>query len=328
MGLDSECDLVVDDEKGAAAAALRADLLAEHLGTDAEAVAETIDERGLLAAIRAHQGNGRSLERLDIEPGDYEDLVEPIAHIADLEKPIEIPPPRDKKANDRGILRVLTSRAAGRFFLAALVLGVIGWGIWAAVQSGQTLDPWALLAILREQASRPLAPLIVIPAFVAGSILIAPVTGMIALCALLFTPWVASLTAIAGTLAATLVNYQIGHHLGKAVESRAPRGLIERMRTLGRSADVWSLAGLRLIPVAPFAIVNLLAGTAHVPLRPFLLGTLVSMGPGIVLICYSVDRARAALAGEPLFDPWILAVIIGAGVALIGLRIWQKRSNK
>ncbi len=97
------------------------------------------------------------------------------------------------------------------------------------------------------------------------------------------------------------------------------------MRTLGRSADTWSLAGLRLIPVAPFSIVNLLAGTSHVPLRQFLLGTLLAMGPGIVLICFSVDRARAALAGEPLFDPWILAVIIGAGIALVGLRIWQKR---
>jgi uncharacterized membrane protein YdjX (TVP38/TMEM64 family) len=220
---------------------------------------------------------------------------------------------------------LLTSPSAGRFFLAALVVGVIGWGIWTALQGGQSLDPKALLAILRERASHPLAPVIVIPAFIAGSIVIAPVTGMIALCALLFTPWVASLAAIAGTLASTLVNYEIGRHLGKAVERRAPRSLLDRMRALGQSADTWSLAGLRLIPVAPFAIVNLLAGTAHVPLRPFLLGTLIGMGPGIVLICYSVDRARAALAGEPLFDPWILAVIIGAGVSLVGLRVWRKR---
>ena len=189
---------------------------------------------------------------------------------------------------------------------------------------GQSFDPKALLGLLRERATHPLAPLIVIPAFVAGSILIAPVTGMIALCALLFSPWTASLAAIAGTLASTLVNYEIGRHLGKAVERRAPRSLLDRMRKLGRSADTWSLAGLRLIPVAPFAIVNMLAGTAHVPLRPFLLGTLLAMGPGIVLICFSVDRARAAIAGEPLFDPWVLAVIIAAGISVIGLRAWQK----
>lgn len=325
MGLDSECDLVVDDKGGSVAAELRADLLAEHLGTDAESVAESIEEHGLLAAIREHQGRQRTLRRLDIEPADYEDVVEPLAHIADLEKPIESKQTQSSRSGERGWLRVLTSRAAGRLFLVALVLGVIGWGIWTAVHGGQSFDPKALLALLRERASHPLAPLLVIPAFVAGSIVIAPVTGMIALCALLFTPWVASLAAIAGTLASTVVNYEIGNHLGKAVERRAPRNLLERMRTLGRSADTFSLAGLRLIPIAPFAIINLLAGTAHVPLRPFLLGTLLAMGPGIVLICYSVDRARAALAGEPLFDPWILAVIIGAGIAVIGLRVWQKR---
>jgi uncharacterized membrane protein YdjX (TVP38/TMEM64 family) len=304
---------------------LRADLLAEHLGTDVESMADTIRKHGLLAAIREHQGRKRTLQRLDIKPAEYEDVVEPLAHIADLEKPMHMPQLHSDRSRNEGFLSVLTSRTAGRLFLAALVLTVIGWAVWTALQGDQPFDPKALLAMLREKASHPLAPLLVIPAFVAGSIVIAPVTGMIALCALLFTPWIASLAAIAGTLASTLVNYEIGRHLGKAVERRAPRNLLDRMRAMGRSADTWSLAGLRMIPVAPFAIVNLLAGTAHVPLRPFLLGTVLAMGPGIVLICYSVDRARAALAGEPLFDPWVLAVIIGAGVALIGMRVWQKR---
>jgi phospholipase D1/2 len=328
MGLDSECDLVVDDDHGSVAPKLRADLLAEHLGTDVETVADAIRKHGLLAAIHELQGNERTLKRLDIEPASYEDVVAPLAHIADLEKPIELPQAKPSRSRDGGFLKILTSRFAGRFFLAALVLGVVGWGIWTAVQSGQSFDPKALLAVLRERASHPLAPVVVIPAFVAGSILIAPVTGMIALCALLFPPWIASLAAVAGTLASTLVNYEIGRHLGKAVERRVPRSLLDRMRSLGRSADTWSLAGLRLIPVAPFSVVNMLAGTSHVPLRPFLFGTLLAMGPGIVLICFSVDRARAALAGEPLFDPWVLATIIGAGIAVIGLRVWQKRGGK
>jgi hypothetical protein len=51
------------------------------------------------------------------------------------------------------------------------------------------------------------------------------------------------------------------------------------------------------------------------------------MTPGIVLICLSVDRARAALAGEPIFDPWIVAAIAAAGVALIALRAWRQRSG-
>ena len=48
------------------------------------------------------------------------------------------------------------------------------------------------------------------------------------------------------------------------------------------------------------------------------------MTPGIILISLSIDRARAVLAGEPVFDPWIAAGIAGAGIALMGLRFWQK----
>ena len=319
MGLDSECDLVVEDDTGELAAALRADLLAEHLGVSPDKVAASIEDRGLLAAIHEFNGNGRSLERLDIAPADYEDALEPLAQIADLEKPIELPQVSAGRARDGGVLRLLTSKTAGRIFLVALLLGLVGWVVWAATQGDGVFEPRALLETLRERASHPLAPLIVIPLFVAGSILIAPVTGMI------FSPWTASLSAIAGVLAATLVNYEIGRHLGKAVEKHAPKKLIDRMRGLGRSADAWSLAGLRLIPVAPFSVINLLAGTSHVPLRSFLLGTFIGMGPGILLICFSVDRARAALSGEPLFEPWLLAVVVAAGIALVGLSVWQKR---
>ena len=84
---------------------------------------------------------------------------------------------------------------------------------------------------------------------------------------------------------------------------------VSRIRDIAQSSDLWSLAGLRLIPIAPFTIVNLVAGISGVRLRDFLVGTLIGMGPGILLICLSVDRARAALAGEPVFDPWIIAAI-------------------
>ncbi|HKL62309.1 MAG TPA: VTT domain-containing protein, partial [Woeseiaceae bacterium] len=200
--------------------------------------------------------------------------------------------------------------------------------IWQARGAGDGFDPMALLERLRASASHPLAPIAVIPAFVAGSLVVAPVTGMIALCALLFGPWVASASAIAGTLTATVVNHAIGRYLGNAVEGRVPRAVTVRMKALGRSSDPWSLAGLRLIPIAPFTVINLLAGASRVKLRDFLLGTLIGMGPGTVLICFSVDRARAALAGEPVFEPWVLAVIAAAGIALIGLRVLQQRRKR
>jgi uncharacterized membrane protein YdjX (TVP38/TMEM64 family) len=69
--------------------------------------------------------------------------------------------------------------------------------------------------------------------------------------------------------------------------------------------------------------VNLAVGATGVALAPFLVATLIAMGPGIILISLSVDRARAALAGEAVFDPWIVAGIAAAGIATIALRLWR-----
>ncbi len=68
MGLDSECDLLIDAREeqnagaGARIAALREDLLAEHLNTPANEVARQFASTGsLIATIEALRGEGRTL---------------------------------------------------------------------------------------------------------------------------------------------------------------------------------------------------------------------------------------------------------------------------
>jgi uncharacterized membrane protein YdjX (TVP38/TMEM64 family) len=329
LGLDSECDIVVEDPEGDVAAELRADLIAEHVGARVDEVRALIDEHGIAGALSNLGDGGRRLERVTIAPDEYLEALEPLAKIADMEKPLEAmwsdsADSSDTDKPDADGMPWLSSRA-GWFFLAAIIAAGIGWALWSARNAAQGLDIWALLDELRRSAAHPLAPLLAVPAIVAGSIVVAPITGMIALCALLLSPWVASATAIAGTLAATVINYGIGTRLGRVVESRAPAALTARMHELGSNADAWSMAGLRLIPIATFTVVNLLAGAARVRLRDFLLGTLIGMGPGIVLICLSVDRARAALSGEPVFDPWIIGAIAAAGIAVVMFRYWQQK---
>lgn len=337
LGLDSECDIVIDDPHGGVAPALRADLIAEHVGAEFGDVAAVIRDRGLLAALSTFDGGNRRLERLEIGQGDFDTLLQPVAKLADIESPIKLPLPDGIAGGEREEPAEASAKEepshgwfsslVGWEVFAVLVLGLVGWSIWMAHNAAQDIGVTSLLASLRQAAEHPLAPFAAVPIIVVGSLFVAPITGMIALCAILFGPWVASSVAIAGTLAATVVNHSIGGSLSKIVEERAPRTVLERMRSLGRNADVLSLAGLRLIPIAPFSVVNLIAGAVHVRLGHFLAGTLLGMGPGIVLVCLSVDRARAALSGEPVFDPWIIAAIAAAGVLLVAFRAWQQRRS-
>ena len=88
MGLDSECDLVVDARDGDAATTLCADLLAEHLDADLEEIHTALEKDGLFAAIDQFNSGARRFEPLTVEQGDYDSWLEPLADIADMERPI------------------------------------------------------------------------------------------------------------------------------------------------------------------------------------------------------------------------------------------------
>jgi phospholipase D1/2 len=327
MGLDTECDILVVDD--GCANRLAADLLAEHMAADVNDVAESLSRDGLLSTIDRFNGGSRRLEKLETRADDLEQtLLRPMAQIADLEKPLLRSSNGGEDGDTDSQDGTMHTPVSGWIFIG-FVAAILGLWIYLGVQgAGENFEPRVLLNHLRKVASHPLAPWIAVPAFVAGSLVVTPVTVMIALCGLLFDPWVAVLTATAGVLASTTVNHWIGSHFANAISAHIPRPVASRINKLADASDAWSLAGLRLIPIAPFTVINLVAGASGVNLRDFLVGSIIGMGPGIVLICLSVDRARAALQGEAVFDPWIVVAIAVAGVAIIGLRAWQQKTRK
>ncbi len=79
---------------------------------------------------------------------------------------------------------------------------------------------------------------------------------------------------------------------------------------------------LRLLPFAPFAIVNLVAGASHIRMRDFMIGTMLGMGPGIFLAVAFAHQFVASLRHPNMTS---FAVLIGIGAVLIGLSILLQR---
>ena len=83
LGLDSECDVVLDtgvpgnEHAIEAIAAVRTRLLAEHLGVEAGQVEAVFQSKNsLIETIEAFRGDGKTLELLDLEkPGAIEKLI-------------------------------------------------------------------------------------------------------------------------------------------------------------------------------------------------------------------------------------------------------------
>lgn len=92
MGLDTECDLLIDSRRGGDPAApesiaqIRCDLMAEHLGCRGEEVRRVFEEtRSLIATIERLRGDGRSLRPLDPEKPDKLGKLVARSEVADPE---------------------------------------------------------------------------------------------------------------------------------------------------------------------------------------------------------------------------------------------------
>jgi len=104
--------------------------------------------------------------------------------------------------------------------------------------------------------------------------------------------------------------------------------LDELSRRLGRGG-VSAVLLFRLLPVAPFTVVNLVAGASHLRLRDFLIGTALGMAPGIVAVTVFTDRLSAALSDPSAGHVGVLTMVLAAIVlCAIGTRNWLERRKR
>ena len=97
----------------------------------------------------------------------------------------------------------------------------------------------------------------------------------------------------------------IGRRWVRRLASRRINAVNKRLNQHGLLA----MTVLRLLPIAPFTVVNLVAGTSELRMRDFLLGSLFGMAPGIVLITLFGDRLGAWLRRPDVAN---LGVVVGS----------------
>jgi uncharacterized membrane protein YdjX (TVP38/TMEM64 family) len=86
---------------------------------------------------------------------------------------------------------------------------------------------------------------------------------------------------------------------------------------------VLAVAAVRMVPIAPYSLVNLAAGAAHVPFRDFVYGTLLGMSPGIVGITFFAEQLEQMIRSPNAVN---LVMLIGTLflmlLGIVGLRRW------
>ena len=200
------------------------------------------------------------------------------------------------------------------FVLGAPALGLTGKaGVehWLVLARG----PWAL----------PIA----VAAFAVLAFLGAPQVVLIAAAAVVFGPWTGSLYSWIGTFVSALIGFELGRLFGGGLIRDLKSPSVERFMTLiGKNGFMASLI-IRLVPLAPFIVVNMAAGTARVRRADFALGTAVGILPKILLTAFAGGTVSAVFNGGGLVQVGLLAaaIAIWVGSAMLARRWLRARES-
>jgi phosphatidylserine/phosphatidylglycerophosphate/cardiolipin synthase-like enzyme/uncharacterized membrane protein YdjX (TVP38/TMEM64 family) len=323
MRLDTECDVALeadgDPRVSAAIGRLRDTLVAEHLGATPEAVAAAVQSTGsLLRAIDAlRQPKGRRLEPLESENDVLADHLLPDNDLLDLERPATPAHLAARVLGDEPPARRhrLWAVAAG---LLALLVAVIVAG---RLIPDDVIDVRGLIEWARSLDGTPLAPLVVAGIYVVGGALMVPLLLRISVTGLVFGPVSGFGYALVGGLVEAGVFYAVGRLVGRERLRRWTGGYLERVSRKLRRHGVVTVAAIRMLPVAPFLVVNLLGGALHVPFRDYLFGTLIGLAPGT----FTLVVLGATLA-DVLREPGPASVLaLGGALLLVAAGLVWKR---
>ena len=325
MGFDTECNLALeaagDERVSSAIAGVRNRLLAEHLGTDAGRVSVELARCGsLIETIETLRGGARTLEALDPAVDADVDALVPAEAVIDPERPVnpdelvaEFVPPEDSRPAANRIVHLTA---------VVLVLAAL-----AAAWRWTPLRDWLDIGVLIGLADRladlaPFTPLAVVGAYVLAGLLVMPVLVLIAVTGIVFGPVLGTAYALGGAIASAAVTYGIGRRLGRDTVRRLAGARLNRISKRLARRGILAVAVVRMLPLAPFTVVNVVAGASHIGLRDFLLGTAIGMLPGTLATVVFVDRIMEALR-TPSAGTLISLALVAA--ALVGLALLVRR---
>jgi uncharacterized membrane protein YdjX (TVP38/TMEM64 family) len=191
----------------------------------------------------------------------------------------------------------LDARAWRMLVVSFLLIGGVGLVFvlgapLMGVDSERTVEGWL------TAAHGPWALPVAIGAFALLAFVGTPQIVLIAAAVVAFGPWTGAVYSWIGTLVSALVGFQIGRAAGARTLDRFSGPAVKRFMTLvGENGFMASLV-VRLVPSAPFIVVNMAAGVTPMRARDFAAGTALGIVPKIALTAFAGASIFQLMRGE------------------------------
>jgi uncharacterized membrane protein YdjX (TVP38/TMEM64 family) len=183
-----------------------------------------------------------------------------------------------------------------------------------------TVEQWL------SAAHGPWALPVAVGAFAVLAFIGVPQFVLIAAAVVAFGPWTGFAYSWIGTLVSSLVGFWLGRTFGsRLLQDLAGDGVAKFMRLIGKNGFLASLI-VRLVPSAPFIVVNMAAGVTPMRLLDFTAGTAVGIIPKIALTAFAGNSIVQALkgGGQRHIVMLVVAVLVWIAAGLVA-RNWLKK---
>lgn len=337
MACDTECGLCLDSTGSPeeqtrireAIIRMQARLLAEHLGQPLSTVLTSLaccPGRRFLATLETLNTQERQLIAFDPTTLPELDALIPRHALFDPERPI---------APEALIAELLPTEARApmhrRLWALMLVAGLlVALSLaWRYSPLRDYLNLRELLAIAESLRDLPFTGVLVMLAYVIGSLLMVPVTLMIAATGLVFGVLPGAPYALLGSVLGALAGYGLGKSLGHEAVVRLTGPRVNRLSQHIARRGVIAVVVVRLLPLAPFGVINLIAGISHIRLRDYVIGTAIGLLPGVLLTTLFAQHLLMAIRrpSEQTLGVLLIVVLLLTGFALL-VRQWLGRHQQ
>lgn len=168
----------------------------------------------------------------------------------------------------------------------------------------------------------PMSPFVTLAAYLLGGLIMFPITLLIVATAFVFGPVLGFAYSLVGSVSAAALTYSVGYLLGRKLIRQIAGAHMARVRHAASRHGMMASMISHLIPIAPFTIVNLIAGASRIRFRDFALGTTLGMAPGITAITLFEHQLESAIR-NPGPESFVLLAALAALTAVA--MMWARR---
>ncbi|MCB1754820.1 MAG: VTT domain-containing protein [Gammaproteobacteria bacterium] len=324
MGLDTECDLAMeagDEETQNFIRDLRLHLLCEHLDVSTETLTRAESEHERLGlTIDSLLTDQRSLRTLNCSvPEEIDDMV-PDDKLVDPTEPYSSDFLRREYVPEEGKSH---GRQRGKMLIAVVLALLALAAAWRFTPLGDYLSPELMSAFVEGLDSEWARAAVTIGGVAVLSLFMVPLTALAVVAGIVFGTWQSFLYVVLGSMLSAIAGFLIGEFIGKdTIEKFSSQSKLRDISKRVAQRGVIAVAILRLVPVAPFTVFNLIAGASHLGFRQYTIGTLLGLTPGIGMVTLFSGSLWQVVTNP---DPTNVVITAVAALAVIAFGFATKK---